>query len=355
MSPHVSIIIPARNSSFTLQPLLLSIYESKNVSLSMVEVLVVNDGSTDNTVYAAAGFAVNHPKLGIKILSLRKNKGPAHVRNYGAKFATGEILFFLDSDVVLHQYSLSHLIHAFEDPDIHALTGVWDKRQHTDNFFPRFKALRDWSYWINERDPKNYYYLFSTRVAAIRAGLFLRLKGFDETYKAALVEDIELTYRIARRYAVIFNPKVSVHHEFESFIPITKKYFWRSYFWTKIYHKRKKFDPVAATNKEAITTISAGISVCLALILTVIKISHAGLNIMSINLELLLFAFLFLSLLTHLLGVRKFLQFCYQEEGFVFMLKSFTTGFILYIVILSGAFFSYTNIYHSIEGNNHNT
>lgn len=343
MRPYVSIIIPSYNAQKSIVLLLSSIYKSLKVDKLQIEVLVIDDCSHDETILTVEKFILNHTKISIKILALKKNKGPAHARNIGARHASGTILFFLDSDVVLHTNSLFELIYSFHDPDIHALTGVWDKKQTNHAFFPKFKALRDWSYWINERDPKNYYYLFSTRVAAIKRDLFLRLGGFDETYKTALVEDIELTYRIARRYAVIFNPKVSVHHEFEDFIPIARKYFWRSYYWSKIYRERKKFDPVATTGKEAITTISAGLFVVLTFAYFVLSIVYYVLSIeglLFIYFKYLLLTTLYIILFIHLWGVRKFLAFCLKEEGAVFTIKAFFTGIILYLIILAGAGFS---------------
>lgn len=211
------------------------------------------------------------------------------------------------------------------------MTGVWDKKQNSRKFFPRFKALRDWSYWINERDPKNYYYLFSTRVAAIDRGLFERLGGFDTTYKHALVEDIELTYRIAKRHAVVFNPKAIVHHEFEDFYPIAKKYFWRSFFWSKIYRERKKFDPVATTGKEAVTTISAGGLVFLGFLSILSYLGH-----LSYLSEKILVGLIAVGII-HLFGVRKFLWFVAKKEGIIFAVKSFFVGIALYLAILAGA------------------
>ncbi|MBI4067288.1 glycosyltransferase family 2 protein [Candidatus Gottesmanbacteria bacterium] len=346
MRPRVSVVIPAYNAEETIIPLLKSIHESKRSGRNKGygeykenrgrerEVIVVDDKSKDSTIRLVQQFAVKHTKLNLRILALKKNSGPAHARNAGAKLARGEIIFFLDSDVILHKRSFAELIKSFQDPDVHALTGVWDKEQKNQAFFPKFKALRDWSYWINERDPTHYYYLFSTRVAAIRRDLFLRLGGFDETYKAALVEDIELTYRISKRYAVIFNPRVKVHHEFEGFWPIAKKYFWRSYYWTRIYRERKKFDPVTTTNKEAITTLSAA---GLAGFGFLTLLSHlSNLSYLSGILTWIVLTFL----LIHLWGVRKFLWFCYKEEGIFFAIKAFFTGIILYVVILAGAVLS---------------
>lgn len=332
----LSIIIPAYNSQATIVPLLDSIRNSQKADFGEVEIIMVNDCSTDNTLEIVKKYLSKAPKRGptsLRIVTLRENQGPAHARNIGVKYAKGKVILFLDADVVVYKNTLFEIIRSFRtDPDLYALTGVWDKKQESRSFFPKFKALRDWSYWLNERDPKNYYYLFSTRIAAIDRKLFLRLGGFDETYKAALVEDIELTYRIARRYAVVFNPKVKVHHEFEDFATVARKYFWRSFYWSKIYRARKKFDPVATTGKEAITAISAGglvaglmLWICFGQIRLISQISLIGGAVF---------------LLIHLFGVRKFLLFAAKEEGIVFAVKSFFTGIALYMVILGGAVWS---------------
>lgn len=325
----LSIIIPAYNCEKTVIPLFNSLVKSARVDFDTIEIVIVDDKSKDRTVERVKRNVKCFTN--IKIIQLKKNQGPAHARNVGVKYAKGKVVLFLDSDVKVYRNTLFEIIKSFKnDPDLFALTGVWDKKQKTQKFFPKFKALRDWSYWINERDPKNYYYLFSTRVAAINRKLFLRLGGFDETYKAALVEDIEFTYRIAKKYAVVFNPKVIVSHEFESFLPIAKKYFWRSYYWSKIYRERKKFDPVATTSKEALTTISAGGLVGSLVLWEVTR----GINP---AISYLFFVFCSLFFAIHLWGVRKFIWFCLKEEGLVFALKAFFTGLVLYLVILGGA------------------
>ncbi len=337
MHPFLSIVIPAYNSQETIIPLLQSIKDSKRVNLKEIEVIVVDDKSKDETGEKVEKFKV-HKVIKLNIIKLKKNSGPAQARNIGVKYAKGKVVLFLDADVLLYKNTLFEIVRSFkEDPDLFAMTGVWDKKQKSRKFFPKFKALRDWSYWINERDPKNYYYLFSTRVAAIDRGLFLRLGGFDTTYKHALVEDIELTYRIARRYAVVFNQKAIVHHEFEDFWPVLKKYFWRSFYWSKIYRERKKFDPVTTTSKEAVTTISAGGVIFLSCLSLLSYLGHLS------DLEKIALIGLGVTLLIHLIGVRKFLWFVAREEGIIFAVKSFFVGIALYIAILAGAASSILN------------
>lgn len=341
----LSIVIPAYNAASFIDSLMDSIVHSKRVPWHQTELLVVDDHSKDKTVAAVQKFFLKSTgkkiPVSVKIIALKRNKGPAHARNVGVRYASGTVVLFFDADVVARLHTIAEVIRSFQnDPDLFALTGVWEKHQRTRAFFPRFKAIRDWSYWINERDPRTYYYLFSTRVAAINRGLFLRLGGFDETYKAALVEDIDLTYRIARRYAVVFNPRVIVHHEFEDFTTVAKKYFLRSYYWSKIYRTRKRFDPVATTAKEAVTTVSAGGVVVFGIWYGVCSILEKYFPILSDSKYYILYT-LYILLVVHLWGVRKFLWFCVKEEGMWFALRAFVVGFVLYLVILAGALVSW--------------
>ncbi len=375
MTRTLSLIIPAHNAIQTIDSLLVSIVHSKKTP--SFEVIIVDDASTDDTVNAIRHFVagrwlslrsqgekplivhVQHVRMHdekkkksqrggfpLTIVQLKANHGPAYARNRGAGVARGNILLFLDSDVELFSDTLSRVGKAFEDLDLHALTGVWDKKQKTKKFFPRFKALRDWSYWIHERDQRGYYYLFSTRVAAIRRDLFHRLGGFDERYASASVEDIEFTYRVARRYAVIFDPKVRVRHEFEDFWPVAKKYFLRSREWSALYATRGKFDPVAATRAEAITALSAvGIIGSFVLWLGVSAVWGIGeqFKVAQVwrmglpELEVFLASCFLFFVSLHLFGVRKFLAFTYGEEGLGFSVKSFFMGLVLYLVIFAGA------------------
>lgn len=323
MKPYLSVIIPYYNAPEKLEKLLASLRKSRRAP--SYEIIIVDDGSS---------IPLSFPNgTNVRITRLSHNKGPAIARNRGVRVARGEFVVFLDGDVEVFSDTLHQIANVFtDDPDVVALTGVWVKDQRSRDFFPNFKALRDWSYWINERDKSGYYFLFSTRIAAIKKAVFTRLGGFDEEYPAPLVEDIELTYRIARRYAIIFAPQVRVRHEFESFWPIAKKYFLRAYYWTKLYQRRKKFDPVATTLQEAVTTLS-GVGIVLSFGLFVLSyVSHLR-HLSDVFLEIGAIV-----TLIHLFLVGKFLIFVYHEKGVVFAFKSFGMGLILYCFIFAGAF-----------------
>ncbi|KKW10382.1 MAG: Glycosyl transferase family 2 [Candidatus Gottesmanbacteria bacterium GW2011_GWB1_49_7] len=307
--PYLSIIIPAYNASGTLGALVTSLKKS---SYKNYEIIVGDDASHEQYLLGS----------GVTIIRLTRNRGPAAARNAGVKKARGDILVFLDADVTVYPDTLKKIAEKFrQDHDLTALTGVWDKHQKSRAFFPQFKALRDWSYWTNERDRDGYYYLFSTRVAAIKREVFARLGGFNEAFRQ--MEDVELTYRIAKRYAIIFAPDVRVHHEFEGFWPIVRKYFWRSFYWSRLWRARRKFDPVATTMWETVSAVTGvgflglvGLGFIFAGFYSIFNFSAIGrsasggqffhqLSILNYQLSLLF-------LIAHLLFLRRFLWFVYE-------------------------------------------
>ncbi len=337
MRPFLSIVIPAYNAWGTLLPLLQSLVKSK---FQNFEVMVGDDAS--HTEKPAELLRLLKQPVGkriVQIVRLPINRGPAAARNAAAKLSRGRVLVFLDADVTVYPDTLTNIAQKFtEDADLTALTGVWDKHQRSHDFFPQFKAMRDWSYWTHERDHDGYYYLFSTRIAAIKRDVFTRLGGFNESFRQ--MEDVEITYRIARRYAIIFTPDVRVHHEFEGFIPVAKKYFWRSFYWTRLYRQRRKFDPVATTVWESMAAVSGVGGVGLAVLVFLSYVSDLG------DLGYLMGLWLVV-MLVHLFLVRKFLRFVWKEKGIAFMFKSLVTGMVLYCVIASGAIYSTISSYIS--------
>lgn len=103
MNPEVSVIIPAYNTEKYLAQALSS---ALNQTLTNIEVIVVNDLSTDNTLKIAKSF--NDSRL--KVLSHEKNMGAGAARNTALNAATGKWIAVLDSDDWFDPHRLEHLI-----------------------------------------------------------------------------------------------------------------------------------------------------------------------------------------------------------------------------------------------------
>ena len=326
---YLSVIIPAYNASVAVTRLLSSLRKSRYKDFEVI----IGDDASEEPIGLVCQDVISRSKFPITIVRLKKNHGPAGARNYAAQKAKGNVIVFLDADVEVYPDTLSKIAGYFKsDDDLTALTGVWDKEQRTNRFFPQFKALRDWSYWTNERDRDGYYYLFSTRIAALRRKVFERLGGFNVAFRQ--MEDVEITYRIARRYAIIFASDVKVHHEFEELWPVAKKYFWRSVYWSKLWRARKKFDPVATTMWETLAALTGVGSVALFLLGIGIYFLIPSQVVKQITLLGSVILLLF-----HWILLRKFLTFVYKEKGLLFTIEAFVVGLFLYTVILSGAMY----------------
>lgn len=101
----VSIIVPFFNTEKYIKRCLESIAQQ---SYRNIEVILVNDGSTDNTTEVAETFANLDDRF--KIIKLKSNKGPAIARNTGLDFVTGNYICFIDSDDYIDKNFVSKLL-----------------------------------------------------------------------------------------------------------------------------------------------------------------------------------------------------------------------------------------------------
>jgi glycosyltransferase involved in cell wall biosynthesis len=109
--PSISIVIPAHNEG----PTIVRIVRSSFDAIPGAEVIVVDDGSTDDTYEAAAGS-------GARVIRLDPNQGKGAALQRGIEAATGEILVFIDGDGQDSPFEIPVLVGAFE-PDVDLVLG----------------------------------------------------------------------------------------------------------------------------------------------------------------------------------------------------------------------------------------
>ena len=128
----LSVIIPARNAATHLDPLLAAL---RPQLFPDDECFLVDDGSTDDT----AQIAKRH---GIFVLAMKTPGGPAAARNLGASSAGGDVLIFLDADVVPHDGLLERMRQQLQQsPDMSALFGSYDVNPYEKSTLSRFRNL----------------------------------------------------------------------------------------------------------------------------------------------------------------------------------------------------------------------
>lgn len=175
----VSIIITTRNSGQTLQALLKSI---KDQTYKKIETIVVDNNSSDGTVDIAKRYIKNV-----------YDKGPERSaqRNFGAKAAKGDYLFFLDSDMVLTKNVVEECIRGREVGG-----GKWEvggivipEKSFGWGFWAKVKAFER---EINRGEP----YLEAARFFPNK--VFWEFRGYDESLTGP--EDWDLPQRISKKY-----------------------------------------------------------------------------------------------------------------------------------------------------------
>jgi glycosyltransferase involved in cell wall biosynthesis len=182
----VSVIIPVLNGGASFRTCLSSL---KAASCAPLEILVIDDGSTDGSAELAA-------ESGAKVLRLPDTGGPARARNRGARAARGELLLFLDADVAVHRDTIARIVAAFDaEPELAALFGSYDDAPAATNFLSQYRNLL---HHFVHQDSREEASTFWSGCGAIRRQIFLAMDGFDERYRRPSIEDIELGYRLTR-------------------------------------------------------------------------------------------------------------------------------------------------------------
>lgn len=106
MNPILSIIIPVYNVENYVEHCITSCLK-QNILTQEYEIIIVNDGSTDNSLFIAEKTATGHPN--IKIIS-QCNKGLSMARNKGLSLAQGDYIWFVDSDDYIEENCLKQII-----------------------------------------------------------------------------------------------------------------------------------------------------------------------------------------------------------------------------------------------------
>ena len=182
---RLSIIVPAYNNAGDLLECLTALARSAPVDS---EILVVDDASTDDTAARteAAGFIV---------LRCSANGGPGAARNEGSRAVCGDILFFVDADVIVAPDAIDRVLKAFAaDAELAALFGSYDARPRDPGVISRYWNLRH--HFVHQHGNPNAS-TFWAGCGAIRRAVFEAIGGFDVTrFTRPSIEDVELGYRL---------------------------------------------------------------------------------------------------------------------------------------------------------------
>lgn len=183
---QISVIMPLYNASHFL-PLVLPPLLGMKDRGEVLEVIVVDDLSTDTSAAIAAD-------LGARVITSTSRAGPGAARNIGSHEAAGDILWFIDSDVIAHEDAARKMLTAFEGTGATAAFGSYDDEPAASNFMSQYKNMIHHYY---HQKAKRQASTFWSGCGAVLKERFLAVGGFDIVrYPRPAIEDIELGYRL---------------------------------------------------------------------------------------------------------------------------------------------------------------
>ncbi len=201
-TPYISVIIPVHNGAKHAHACLAALLAS---SYREFEIIVVDDASTDGGL-----DEIHHPQL--TIIRQAHRGGPAAARNAGARQARGDVLFFVDVDVLVRPDTVVRVAEAFaENPDISAVFGSYDDAPAEQNFSSQYKNL--FHHYVHQRSLSEAS-TFWSGCGAIKREVFETIGGFSERkFSEASIEDIEMGQRLATAgFRIRLDKSIQVKH-----------------------------------------------------------------------------------------------------------------------------------------------
>lgn len=197
--------MPAHNAAHLL-PRTLGALEASDLPRDQWELVVVDDGSSDETASVAGRYA------DVVVRLPGRAHGPAYARNRGFETCSGQVVAFVDADCVVHPDTLRRFVEAFaQDPDLGAIFGSYDARPAAPGVMSQYRNLiHHYVHHQNAGDVETFW----AGAGAIRSDVFAEAGMYDEWhYARPQIEDIELGARIRRLGKRIrLDPAIQVTH-----------------------------------------------------------------------------------------------------------------------------------------------
>ena len=192
-SPTFSIIVPVKNEEKVVTRLLNSL-ANLNYPEEKMEIVVVEDGSSDSTFEMCQDYAKKHAH--VTILHRDFSDGKPSALNYGIRHAKGEIVAIFDADNIPDSNALNLVSRYFEDSNVAAVQGKTLSINSKENMLTQFISYESAVYsevYLRGKDVLGLFVHLTGSCQFVRRSVLSNLEGFDEN---VLSEDIELSARL---------------------------------------------------------------------------------------------------------------------------------------------------------------
>ena len=185
----ISVLVPAFNEEKTVKGTIEAIFD---IEYPIKELIVLNDGSTDDTGKIVKDLLKKYSKL--KLIN-KKNSGKGDSLNQGLKLAKGELVVVVDADSYPAKDSFKKLVGFFDDEKVGAVTCVFTPR-NKDKFLEKLQII-EYNLIAFTRKLLGYVdaiYVTPGPLAMYKKSVLEKIGGFDTKN---MTEDIEITWRLA--------------------------------------------------------------------------------------------------------------------------------------------------------------
>lgn len=198
--PFVSIIVPAKDEESVIGRCLESLV-AVDYPKDKLEVVVVEDGSVDDTTSICKEFEKNYPDL-VRLVNNPVSKGKPSALNYGLNFVCGDLVAVFDADNVPSSDVLRKAVKYFDEKEVGAIQGKQCCLNKEENMLTKFVSYENSLWYDSYLRGKDAFRLF---VALTGSCCFIRrdlLKQIGKWDNSALSEDMELSAKL-------------VHHDYK--------------------------------------------------------------------------------------------------------------------------------------------
>lgn len=198
---HCSVIVPVFNDDQKIGVCIESVLFG---SFQEFELIIVDDGSTDNTRTVLKKYNYD-PR--VKVVSLDENVGPSHARNVGIRKSQGDILVFTDSDCIVTDRWLESFVKIAKVEKVSIGKCVsYDHRKWA------METHKQYSSWVKNNTQGTYSRVLDTKNCMISKDVFEDIGFFDENLRTS--EDTDLAIRIQKAgYKIYYCQDANISHD----------------------------------------------------------------------------------------------------------------------------------------------
>ena len=203
--PYLSVIVPVKNGHGVL-PRMLEMLSRSELPRESWELIVIDDGSTDDSSAIASEYA----DLVIRLPA--PSHGPGYARNRGVERARGECIVFLDADCLVRPDTLTRLAETMMTRnDVAAVFGAYCDEPEAAGVVSKYRNLLH--HYTHAQEPGEAQ-TFWAGCGCVRRAVFVAIGMYDEwRFSRPQIEDVELGYRLsAHGHRILLQPEIQVTH-----------------------------------------------------------------------------------------------------------------------------------------------